>query len=65
MSTGDGALKIDDSLVSVFTREKRLATYVHSMLLVGREGAVKDGASLEQLAELDEAIQWLNELKGN
>lgn len=62
MSTGDGALQIDDSLVSIITRETRLATFTLGMLEAGRAGAVVEGASVEQLASLDEAIQWLTEI---
>jgi hypothetical protein len=60
---GVGFITIDESLVTVVTRQQRLSAFVCEMLEAGRAGAVKDGASEEQLAQLDEAIQWLNELK--
>jgi hypothetical protein len=58
---GDGLLRVDDSLVTIFTREQRVATFMLGLLLAGREGAVAEGASEAQLANLDEGIQWLNE----
>ena len=63
--SGMGIIEINDSLVSVFTREQRIATFVYHMLTAGLEGAVKDGATEEELSGLNEAIQWLSEkMKG-
>jgi hypothetical protein len=60
-NVGDGAIRIDDTLVSVLTREQRLSAYTLDMLLSVRDSAVQAVLPPDKKAELDEVIQWLKE----
>ena len=61
-TTGLGVIHIDDSLVSVYTRDARCRDYLLGILNTCRSGAVQDGADEGILAQLDDAADWLSHL---